>query len=841
MKHQSSNKKILAGFAGRAGICAVLLSGQSAYAAVTSVTGTSCNSRLDVTVASSTRSSAVSALDCQERTLDTASGFALASSAPTGSTTPDSSAMVSAGGELYEAFVGAAREAAVLLTPNRALMMSRDIAGDRVGVDWNMGLAVQPVSGATNAWLTGTYTLLRANRETKIVDTVNQTDAELSEVFDPVTLRITFDGNSGCSIASYSSWLSYSLTTDPAGAFGQPDGDDYGLHQAVYAGEGYAGSGGVHEDSVRTFTDCDYVLASDGKLLVTYDYTDGDAVAHSAENSYFVSADLRYLVSTVDAGVDLYRGFEIGVRVKAISGTQDERNDGVAGTYLFNAPTLELQGATGVLSEPDNEHRNGEKSAQCMSRGSAVLSTTSSATSGWNTCTWDMTSTCSVRGEEGETPTIAVQHYTAQRSDTAATCRFQISANGSADFVVNLDTAEGAQNVTFSGAVADNNEGLVLRGKYIGTAMTNPSDTNPPERQIKNDLVLSALVGIKYGGTLTADADADGLNNLGEFVYADFLRGSKSLNFNGDAYADILFRNEATKEMRSWTMDGSNLYTAISFFPQYSIGNDNWQVVALGDIDSDGDTDVVWRNVASGYNRSWIMEKRPNGQEVFRETLTFFPQFGSTEWSIKGMGDSNNDGTEDLYFYNSTTGQLRIWEMDTAGNRQTVYFPGSQTVGYQLQAVGDFDGDGDGDVFWRDPVNGLNQVWEMQNGAKLGAAKVLPTFIGTTWNVAGAGDLDGNNIDDLIWINSSNQTQRFWEMAANNRAAEYLTAKHDATEIFAGTADYDGDGVDDITYYDSTTGFPRIWWISEFVKAGSIKTPAFGAGGSWKVIGDKDS
>ena len=100
------------------------------------------------------------------------------------------------------------RDAAVLLSPNRALMMSRSLGGDAAGVDWDMGLAVQPVTGATNAWLTGTYTLLRMNQDIRVVDAANQTNAALSQVFDPVTMRISFDGNSGCTISSRSSWFS---------------------------------------------------------------------------------------------------------------------------------------------------------------------------------------------------------------------------------------------------------------------------------------------------------------------------------------------------------------------------------------------------------------------------------------------------------------------------------------------------------------------------------------------------------------------------------------------------------------------------------------------------------
>src|SRR5690606_37838613 len=96
----------------------------------TVVAGESCNARLDVTVGGGSRSAALSSADCQERGLSSAEGFSLNTTNPADGTTEDSSSMVAAGGELYEAFVGGARDAAVLLTPNRAFMMSRTVAGN---------------------------------------------------------------------------------------------------------------------------------------------------------------------------------------------------------------------------------------------------------------------------------------------------------------------------------------------------------------------------------------------------------------------------------------------------------------------------------------------------------------------------------------------------------------------------------------------------------------------------------------------------------------------------------------------------------------------------------------
>lgn len=821
-----------------------------ARAATTTVTDTACNSRLDVTVAATTRSSAVSASDCQERVLDSATGFSLAALSPTGATTPDSAAMVSAGGALYESFVAGAREAAVLLTSNKALMMSRAVSGDGSSVDWTLGMAVQPVSGATNAWLTGTYTLLRANREVRAVQ-ATQTDAALSEIFDPVTLRITFDGNSGCSVASYSSWFSYSLTTDPAGAFSQPDGNDYGLHQAVYAGAGYAGQGGLHEDATRTFTDCDYVLGSDGKLYITYDYTDGDAVAHSVENTYFVSADLRYMVSTVDAASDLYRGMEVGVRVKSIAGTQDARNDAAAGSYLFNAPTLELQGATGVLTDPNNEHRNSEKVTQCMSRGSMVLSTTTSSTAGWNTCTWESTSTCSVRGEEGEAPSISLSYYTAQGEDVASSCRFQVASDGSVSFVVGLTTAAGAQSVTFNGAVSDNYDALVLRGKYVGSTMTDPHDTLAPERDIKTDLVLSALVGIKYSGTLTADADSDGLSNLAEFIYGAYAAGGVKNDFDADGDSDLLWRDSSSGSNVVWVMQngtrsasnvlGSNAttYTIEGVADFDADGDDDvlfrnnttgqsviwtlqngvkagtsvlgtnaasYSVKGLADFDGDGDADIYFRDT-SGNNLVWVIQGAiKTGASVLGANAAAF--------SVIGTKDADADGDADIYFRNNTTGQSVIWTMQNNAKIGTSVL-GTNATTYTVKGVADFDNDGDADVLFRDTA-GSNIVWKIQNSAKI-ASSVLGSNA-TSYSVAAVADFDADGDADVLFRDTTGANV-VWIMQNAAKTGASVLGSNASTYSVAGTADFDGDGDEDVLFRNGSTGANVVWVMQNNAKS----------------------
>lgn len=495
--------------------------------AITTVTDDFCNARLDVTVASSTRSTTSSVERCQSRTLVNTTGFGLSTSSPSDSTVPDSSAMVSAGGELYEALVGGGRDSVVLLTPNRTLMMTRNLTGS-TGLDWNLGLLVQSMSGSSTSWLNGTYTFLRTNREIRLAGAAQAT-AALAEVFDPVTMKVTFNGDATCSISSYSSWFGYGLTTGTG--YSQPDQSNYGFHQAVYAG---AGSGQQHKESNLTLSSCTYTLGSDGKLVITYSGTKGDATAFGPySHAYFVSKDQQYIVSTVDATKDLYRGFEIGVRSRTVSGTQSERNNSVAGAYLFNAPLLELQGSTGTVGVT-NVHEASPKAIQCLARGSLQLTTTAfGGDANWNDCTINtVINSCATRDEEGYAGSLTLEHGRTELMTDGPSCRYQVAANGAVSFFISMRTQDGDQEVSFDGAIAKNNHAIVLRGKYEGLDMTNPGASSP-ERTIKDDLLLGAMVAIKYAGTLAADADGDGLTNEEEFAI-----GAES-DSDQDGIADI--------------------------------------------------------------------------------------------------------------------------------------------------------------------------------------------------------------------------------------------------------------------------------------------------------------
>jgi hypothetical protein len=77
-------------------------------------------------------------------------------------------------------------------------------------------------------------------------------------------------------------------------------------------------------------------------------------------------------------------------------------------------------------------------------------------------------------------------------------------------------------------------------------------------------------------------------------------------DFNGDARADILWRNSVTGENYLFPMFGRFVLASEGYIRRVS--NLDWQVTAVADYDGDGKTDILWRNLSTGENYLFLMD-----------------------------------------------------------------------------------------------------------------------------------------------------------------------------------------------------------------------------------------
>jgi hypothetical protein len=294
---------------------------------------------------------------------------------------------------------------------------------------------------------------------------------------------------------------------------------------------------------------------------------------------------------------------------------------------------------------------------------------------------------------------------------------------------------------------------------------------------------------------------------------------SHRTDFDGDLRADILWRNvgrgSATGALFVWLMSGANIKGATYLDP---IATD-WVIQFTGDFNGDFKSDVLWRNVTAGAPDAarlyfWMMD----GPVVIAGTG--YPNSDADfTWQVQGVGDLDGDGNSDIVWRNvgpgAATGAMFLWLMDGRNIKAATYLDPISTD-WQIQRVGDLNGDGKADILWRNTRgSGADRdylfVWIM-NGAQVAAGTGYPNSqADSTWQVQAIGDLNGDGKQDIVWRNvgpgAATGALFLWLMDGRTiTGATYLDPISTDWQI-QGTADFNGDGKSDILWRNlSATG-----------------------------------
>ena len=204
-------------------------------------------------------------------------------------------------------------------------------------------------------------------------------------------------------------------------------------------------------------------------------------------------------------------------------------------------------------------------------------------------------------------------------------------------------------------------------------------------------------------------------------------------------------------------------------------------------------------------------------------------------WSPAGIGDFNADGTSDIAWYNSSTGNIDIWKFANDQWEASVD-AGSHPGGYQPVSFADFNHDNTGDVLWYNPATGQVDLWKIANGQWAGSVDIGTHPTG--WQPAGFGDFNGDGTSDIAWYNPTTNAIDIWKIVDGQWAGSVDVGSHPAGYQPALTGDFNGDGTSDIAWFNPTTGDVDIWQLSDGQWAGSTSVGAHPAG--WQPLGAAD-
>ena len=242
-------------------------------------------------------------------------------------------------------------------------------------------------------------------------------------------------------------------------------------------------------------------------------------------------------------------------------------------------------------------------------------------------------------------------------------------------------------------------------------------------------------------------------------------------DFDGDGHLDLVWQNDATRELTVWNLGGTQGATFLGWHPLNG-SVPGWRVVGIADFNGDGHPDLVWQDDTTRQTTVWYM-----GGTQGSTFLNWSYLSGSVAgWKVVGVADLNGDGHPDLIWQNDTTRETTVWYM---GGTQGATFLGwnslSGTVaGWRVVGAADFNGDGHLDLVWQNDATRELTVWYM--GGAQGATFLdwSPLNGGVAgWKVVGTADFNRDGKPDLIWQNDTTRETTVWYMG-DTRGTTFL-------------------------------------------------------------------
>jgi hypothetical protein len=300
----------------------------------------------------------------------------------------------------------------------------------------------------------------------------------------------------------------------------------------------------------------------------------------------------------------------------------------------------------------------------------------------------------------------------------------------------------------------------VAYGTADGTATVADGDFTPtfgtltfgPEtsRSLIVDVPVAALGGVEGPQTFRMVlSNPDGAPIGHGEATATIVEPAAGRSFDADLTTDLLWRHAATGDLAVWFMDDLVLTGGTPTDPP-GLSDLGWSVVGTGDVNRDGQADLVWSHQSSPALAFWLMDgvRLVDGASL--------PAPTDLAWRIVGTGDFDRDESTDLLWRHSGSNQLAIWHLDGVTLRDGILVtePGTgwPDSGWVAAGTGDFNRDGGTDVLWRNTVSGQLAVWYLDDHEFLGGELLDPMAMpDLDWELQGTRDLDRDGRPDLLW------------------------------------------------------------------------------------------
>ena len=257
-----------------------------------------------------------------------------------------------------------------------------------------------------------------------------------------------------------------------------------------------------------------------------------------------------------------------------------------------------------------------------------------------------------------------------------------------------------------------------------------------PKQDLDNnsisDIILSHDAG--FAGAWLIENDQPTWGNLSTLT-GDWKVFGTGMTDAAKPNYDVYLYDTVNNNVGAWVISSVDKGIAVKEYQTIANLNDDTRLLALGDFNGDGETNLLVQSIESG-NLGYIKDGAWN--EFKADGL-------GANWSVAGVGDMNGDGIDDLVLHDSQDGNSGVWLL---GGEQPV---------------------------WAD----LDKLSDSQS-------------------ILGTGDFNGDGIDDVLIYNSSDRTVGAW-LAKDGSISSWMNlgqVEEDAS--VEGIADFNGDGIADL-------------------------------------------